>query len=254
LFYVKFKIFTKSPDKKQNVSLDLASTGMNVKLAFIFDDQSKIYIDPTQDMNAADPGAGEVLFRLDDIITTKLLGGKQREYYIVNKNDKGDEVLIYAGKFADQKDRAKIMSEESSTTLSQLNQKITTLKNLQTNLSSVQGVVTSTLSTDINAATSTSSTSNTALEESEAEKISQSQANQGTVTSNAAGINNALQEAANSGKIANLNIPDIPGVTPFIGANINNALTPQVIKPSSPETKITAEDISSSALKKKTRN
>jgi hypothetical protein len=251
--YVKFKIFTKSADRKQNVSLDLASTGMNVKLAFIFDDQSKIYIDPTQDMNAADPGAGEVMFRLDDTVTTKLLGGKQREYYIVNKNDKGDEVLIYAGKFADQKDRAKIMSEESSTALSQLDQKITTLKNLQTNLTSVQGAVTSTVAADVNAATATSSTSNTALAESEAEKISQSQADQSTVTSNAAGIKDAIQQAANSGQIKNLNIPDIPGVTPFVGANINNALTPKVIKPSSPGTKVTPQDVSTSALTKKTR-
>jgi hypothetical protein len=249
--YVKFKIFTKSADKKQNVSLDLASTGMNVKLAFIFDDQSKIYIDPTQDMNAADPGAGEVMFRLDDTVTTKLLGGKQREYYIVNKNDKGDEVLIYAGKFADQRERSKIMLEESSTTLSQLDQKITTLKNLQANLTTVQGAVTSSVSTDTNTATSITSTANTALEKTAAEFISQSQAAQSTVTANAIGITNAIQQAANTGKIEQLNIPDIPGVTPFMGSNINNALTPNVIKPSSPTTNVTIENVSSSALSKK---
>jgi hypothetical protein len=51
--YVKFKIFTKSKDKKQNVTLDLAANGMNVKLSFVFDDKSQIFIDPTQDINAA---------------------------------------------------------------------------------------------------------------------------------------------------------------------------------------------------------
>jgi hypothetical protein len=65
--YVKFKIFTKSADKKQNVSLDLSSNGMNIKLAFIFDDQSKTYLDPVQDPAGADAGAGEVLFRIEDV-------------------------------------------------------------------------------------------------------------------------------------------------------------------------------------------
>lgn len=247
--YVKFKLFTKSADKKQNVSLDLASTGMNVKLAFIFDDQSKIYVDPTQDMSAADPGAGEVLFRLDDTLTTKLLGGKQREYYIVNKNDKGDEVLIYSGKFADQKDRAKIMAQESSTVMSQLDSKLVKLRKLQSQLSGIAGTPATALEEAVNVATASSS--NASLNESQAEEIAKTQAAQTTVSANVVGIKNALTEAANSGKTDKLNLPEVPGITPFMGDNINNAITPKVVKPSSPDTKVSQQSVSSSALKKK---
>ena len=250
--YVKFKIFTKSADKKQNISLDLASTGMNAKLAFILDDQSKIYIDPTQDMNAADPGAGEVLFRLDDTVTTKLLGGKQREYYIVNKNDKGDEVLIYSGKFADQRDRTKIMAQESTTVMSQADNSLTRLRNLQSQLLSTPGstleqVVNSTNST---IPTSSQSVANESLDESQATQIALSQSQQSIASANVSGLTAALIDAANSGKISRLNVPEVPGFTAFMGDNINNAITPKVVSPSNPATELTKQSVSSSALKK----
>ena len=246
--YVKFKIFKKSADKNRDVSLDLSSNGMNIKLAFIFDDQSKIYIDPTQDQTAADPGAGEVLFRLDDTVTTKLLGGKQRDYYIVNKNDKGDEVLIYSGKFADQRDRKTIMAQTSTTMMSQLDTKINTLKNLQANLTGKNIVRTNTTAAQFANANLGESSANGSLISSQAEAIANAQNSQSQISSAAAGVNAAIQQAATTGKTDNINIPEVPGVTPGMGTSIKNSVIPQVIKPASPSTQISAEDESSSAL------
>ena len=254
--YIKFKIFTKSPDKQQNVSLDLAATGMNVKLAFILDDQSKVYLDPTQDMAAADPGAGEVLFRMDDTLSTKLLGGKQREYYIVNKNEQGDEILIYAGKFAAQQERGGMMSTETESLINQLDSRLTSISNLQNSLLALSGALvnagvtgpTATVMPSAGTANGTSSAGNEALLTAQAEEISQAQESQTTVASSAAGVNQAIQQAANTGDTRNLNIPDVPGVTPFIGANINTAVTPNVVKPSDPASQVSAQSVSSSAL------
>jgi hypothetical protein len=242
--YVKFKIFTKSADKKQNVSLNLSSNGMNIKLAFILDDESKIYIDPTQDQAAADPGAGEVLFRIDDSISTKLLGGKQREYYIVNKNDKGDEVLIYSGKFANQSERSKITRNQTSSMLSSLQQQVQSLSNTSNTL-------VSTVSTAA-AATTQGTTSNETLAASQASQISQAQQSLSYVASTSSGLTNALNQAANNDKGGKaLNLVDVPGITQNLSSNINNAITPNVVKPSEPSTEVTPQSVSSSAIKKK---
>ena len=52
------------------------------------------------------------------------------------------------------------------------------------------------------------------------------------------GISNAIKSAAADSSAANptvnLNIPDVPGVTPMLGAPITLALQPKVIKPSDP--------------------
>ena len=251
--YVKFKIFTKSADKKQNVSLDLSSNGMNIKLAFIFDDQSKTYLDPVQDPAAADAGAGEVLFRIEDSLSTKLLGGKGREYFIINKNELGDEVLIYAGKFANQSERASIMATNSSTALNQLNTQINALNNTNAKLNSTISAF-NTLPTFVDPAAGMggNSVGNGPLMEDEAEFIAVTQSSQSTLSTNIGGLQQALQNAATTNNTNNLNIPDVPGFTPFGGANINNALTPNVVKPSSPSTKLSAQSVSSSALGKKT--
>lgn len=269
--FVKFKIFTKSPDKKQNVSLDLSSTGMNVKLAFIFDDQSKTYIDPLQDLNAADPGAGEVLFRLDDSLTTKLLGGKQRDYYIVNKNDKGDEVLIYAGQFADQKDRNSVTSASSIASINQLGLQLSSLQSSvsNANTNSKYGAAAS-----LNAAISKAlqggqvgstqaftdpelmsfitsenvSISNSALMTAEDEKIASAQSSQSVSSSSTMGITQAIISAGSTNNRRNLNVVEMPGYTPFVGSNINNAITPIVVKPSDPDSRLSYQSVSSSAL------
>lgn len=245
--YVKFKIFTKSADKKQNVSLSLTSNGMNIKLAFILDDQSKIYIDPTQDQTAADPGSGEVLFRIDDTISTKLLGGKQREFYIVNKNEKGDEVLIYAGKFADQTDRTKITAQENKSLMSSIQNRINSLSNASNRLVS-QSATTAVASAAV--AITENTTANGALATSQASQISQAQSSISYVNSTSAGIKDAISKAVSKGDSDKLNLTDIPGVTQNMGSNINNAITPNVIKPAEPGSKLVAQQVSSSALKK----
>jgi len=241
--YVKFKIFTKSADKKQDVSLDLASNGMNVKLAFIYDDQTKIYLDPEQDMNAADPGAGEVMFRIDDSISTKLLAqNNNREYYIVNKNEKGDEVLIYSGKYADQKDRTSIMGNTGSAS-STSNASVTTV-------TPVTPASATTIAEEF-ANAPLASSSNAALDSSQASQISEAQNATAYVQSTTQGVTEAMQQAATSNTTANLNIPDIPGVTPLMGGNIVAAITPNIIKPSNPLSVITPQAITTSALDKK---
>lgn len=245
--YVKYKIFTKSADKKQNVSLNLSSNGMNIKLAFILDDQSKIYIDPTQDQTAADPGAGEVLFRIDDTISTKLLGGKQREFYIVNKNEKGDEVLIYSGKFADQKDRIRITAQENKTVLSSIRSRINSLSTASNNL---VNQTSSTAVASAAAAVTANTTANGALATSQASQISQAQSGISYVNVSATGLRDAISKAVNKGTSDKLNLTDIPGVTQNMGSNINNAITPNVVKPSEPGSKLTPQSFSSSALKK----
>jgi hypothetical protein len=93
-------------------------------------------------------------------------------------------------------------------------------------------------------------TANAAINQSQAEQIAQAQAAQATVSSNVAGLTNAITQAATTGNSRDLNVIDVPGVTPFIGANVNNALTPNVVTPSKPSTKINQQSVSSSALEK----
>lgn len=250
--YVKFKIFTKSADKKQNISLDLNATGMDVKLAFIYDDQSKIYINPYLDQTVADPGAGEIMFRVDDSISTRLLAGKTREYYLVNQNSNGDEVLMYGGMFADQKERKKILEEKSNQLLADLEKKIAALQVTQLNLS--QTVTTTTIG--VTGATGQTGTSNgnAAINTSQAEAIANAQNAQTFASSVEQGITSALITAANNGNLTSLNLVELPGVSNNGGANINNAKTPLVVKPSNPNTQISNQSISSSALKKEEDN
>ena len=247
---VKFKIFTKSADKKQNVTLDLSSNGMNVKLAFIMDDQTKYYIDPTQDITAANPGAGEVMFVIDDTLSTKLLGGKQRDYYIINKNNKGDEVLIYSGKFENQTEKSKVNQTNSQTMIKQLEDKVAALNAAQSGLLSAK--VTGGMSTNNatgNNALASSSTANASLNTSKASAIAAAQQTLATGKAASSGVQQAIKDAANAGDTSTLNIIDIPGITQGMGANINSAMSPNVINPSKPADNITAADISASALK-----
>jgi hypothetical protein len=248
--YVKFKIFTKSADKKQNVSLDLNATGMDIKLAFIYDDQSKIYIDPLLDQTAADPGAGEILFRIDDSISTRLLAGKTREYYIVNKNSNGDEVLMYGGGFADQKDRPKILKEKANKTIAELEKSIAELRAAQLTLT--QTVVVPVTGTT--GGTGTASSGNSALITSQSEQIANAQNAQTFASAVNQGTISAITTAAGNGNITSLNLVDVPGLGSNGGANINSAKTPTVVKPGNPKTQISKQNVSTSALQKEDDN
>lgn len=238
--FVKFKIFTKSADKKQNVSLDLSSNGMNITLSFIFDDDSKIYLTPVQDLAGANPGAGEVLFRIDDITSAKLLKGVNRGYYILNKNSQGDEVLIYSGKFESQDKRTAVMATINQTLINDLSTQITKLQTAQDSILSGSikslGITGATGASSVGSATT--SPSNTLMANSQAQASAAIEQANTFVTSSSKGISNAIKSAAADSSVANptvnLNIPDVPGVTPMLGAPITLALQPKVIKPSDP--------------------
>jgi hypothetical protein len=242
--YVKFKVFTKSPDKKQDVTLDLASTGMNIKLSFIFDDDTKIYIDPVQDMNAANPGSGEVLFRIDDAISAKLLAGNNRDYYLINKNEMGDEVLIYSGLFASHEKRVQAEAMTNQEIIDDLNTKISRLQSAlldAQNTASVansaasvasQAAVNALAAAEASAATATSATELLSQKEKELSEALEKASS--FVSSANAGIDAAIKNAAaetskeNPKPVENLNIPEIPGVTQNMGAPISLANAPKV--------------------------
>ena len=128
--FVKFKIFTKSKDKKQNVTMDLASTGMNIKLSFVFDDKSQIFIEPTQDIEAANPGAGEILFKIESQTSIKLLAQSAKNYYLVNKSTDGDDVLIYSGFYEDVnlRNSSTIIENQQEKIIAQYEEKIASLE------------------------------------------------------------------------------------------------------------------------------
>jgi hypothetical protein len=242
--YVKFKVFSKSADKKQNVTFDFASTGMNVKLAFIFDDDSKIYIDLIQDLAAANPGAGELLFKIDDILSTKLLKEVNRDYYIINKNDIGDEVLIYAGKFESQDKKTEIMAKINQTMIDELNMQIAKLKKAQEALSNptITTVGTAIAAGTTETAEAITSPATTPAAQTQQEQIRVIEQASAFVASTTKGIDNAIKQAAfestnESPLTQNLNIPEIPGITPGLGAPISLSVTPSVLEPASPLSK-----------------
>ena len=244
--YVKFKVFTKSADKKQNVTLDFASTGMSAKLSFIFDDDSKIYLDPVSDLVAANPGAGELLFRIDDAISTKLLNGKNRDYYIINQNEKGDEVLIYHGKFESQEMKTEIMAKINQNIINDLNATIAKLKKAQENINKpIVKTVASVIAAEVVVPTVTVATPSPATDlivkkqETQAAVIEQATT---FVTSATQGVDNAIKTAAaettkETPVAVKLNIPDVPGVTPHMGAPIRSRNKPKILNPAHPRRK-----------------
>lgn len=246
--YVKFKIFTKSADKKQDTTLDLASTGMSVKLAFIYSDNTRIYLDPTIDATAADPGVGEVLFRVDDSVAIKLLADSTRDYFIVNKNAQGDDVLIYSGRFASLNERK--TDVESSYNTAQAQPAPATMANAPT-----APTATTTAVPISAAAAQVGSVGNGALGASQSAEIAAAQAAVSAAQSAVSAVDAAIQNAFATNTIQNLNIVDVPGVVSAIaGASISAAITPAVIKPSDPASKVSVQSVSASALTKPVRS
>ena len=206
---------------------------MNINLAFITDDGSKFYIAPYSDISAANPGAGEVLFKINDNISTKLLGGTNREYYLINKTPEGDEVLIYSGTFADQKDRVAILEQKRSLFATSATDMIAQQTTITT--PTTAGV------TGATASSATTSASSDLLLGSQAVQIANTSQTQTDVIRSTSGITEALNRAATSDIPADkqINIPEVPGVTPFMGADVRLAKTPDIIKPSDPNTTLT---------------
>jgi hypothetical protein len=229
--FVKFKLFTKSADKKQNVTFDFSASVSNTKLSFIFDDDSKIYFDAVQDITAANPAAGELLFRIDDATSAKLINGKNRKYYIVNKNNNGDESLIYSGNFDSFDNRAAVMERINSATVINIDAQISKLKKAQEDLTNP---VTKTVAMPT---ASPASQSIAASQEKESAVVDKSTT---FVTNSSKGIDNAIKNAAatdtkQTPSANSLNIPDVPGITPGMGSAISLALQPNVTNPSKPE-------------------
>jgi hypothetical protein len=261
--YVKFKLFTKSKDRKQNVTMDLASTGMNVRLSFIFDDKSQIFIDPTQDIQAANPGAGEILFKIESETAIKLIGGTTRNYYLVNSSLEGDDVLIYTGKFEDTalRDISQISIRNNEDITSLLDGQI---QSLQTLVQSTQALPTtngvSIVTSTSNGATETTTTTTgvgptgttlvslvtsspqqTSLDRSNALLTLESEKSRVFVSEQSQGVISAINEAANKlNGAAFLNIPDVPGVTPSLSTLNWNTIAPVVVNPSSQEIPVTS--------------
>jgi hypothetical protein len=242
--YVKFKIFTKSKDKKQNVTLDLAANGMNVKLSFVFDDKSQIFIDPTQDINAANPGSGEVLFKVDSETSVKLLGGNARSYFIVNRTVEGDDVLMYTGKFenVELRNLSESTIQQNQQIISQLEEQIASLKQTQQALTSSIQSPTTAPAAGVTGVTGTTGTTNAGQEvanQQAAENAASTEEGIVTVTSESAGINEAITQAAGStGGPNRLNIVELPGVTPPLESSNWSSMRPRVENPSGQEVPI----------------
>ena len=258
--YIKFKLFTKSANGQQDITLDLSTTGMNIKLAFITSDNTQNYIDPTVDFTAADPGVGEVLFRVDDAIAIKLLNDSTRSYYIVNKNTNGDDVLIYTGNFAKLSDRKEIVAQLKKEGILPLQTTRTTTTNAIATAATTTAATTAATSAATSAATASvaaaatsaaATSANGALASSQASQISVSQQAVSTVQSSSSAAQNNIQQAVANNTLHTINVVDIPGVTSPLGANISGAITPNVIKPSDPSSAITAQSVTASALNKK---
>ena len=235
--FVKFKIFTKSKDKKQNVTLDLASNGMDAKLSFVFDDKSQIFLDPVQDITVANPGSGEVLFKVDSETAVKLLGGNARSYFLVNKTAEGNDVLLYTGKFesVELRKTSETAVQQNQLIVSQLESKINDLKKIQENLTvsitSPETATGVTGATGATGATGGSPATNVAEEQAAVNAVSTAEGIV-TVTAESAGISEAITEAAGSSKPVKINIPEVPGVTTSLeSANFSN-VRPKVENPS----------------------
>lgn len=271
--FVKFKIFTKSKDKKQDVTMDLASTGMNIKLSFVFDDKSQIFIEPTQDMEAANPGAGEILFKIESQTSIKLLAQSAKNYYLVNKSTEGDDVLIYSGFYEDVnlRNSSTIVENQQEKIIAQYEEKIASLeKQVSTQQSTTvtpngksvvesvdsSGNITTTTSSvstaeDGTTIIKTSSASSNPAEEFTRQEIEKAkiEAQQQTLIlqSQMAALQRAIIEAAQKNvdqdrAISMLNVPEVPGATQAPPTASWNSVPPNVQNPSGEQT-ISLQDI-----------
>ena len=243
--FFKFKIFTKSADKKENVSLDLSLDYDRLSLVFIQDDDTKIYIPSVKD-NGIAPTSGECLFKVDDTLSVKLYNQKNRDYYIILKTPDGDDTLIYTGQFARQQDRKKVQSEIDSTISSEINKKIAALEkakqdldaknqNLQDQtkaLSNQRAMLEAEQSVLTSAGTSSQTSSLDLQKKKQLEQVAL--ANE-FVTKEQQALKEALEKAtANNTAANNFNLVEVPGVSSGLGISLKNAVKPLVQNPAKP--------------------
>jgi hypothetical protein len=228
---IKFKIFTLSADRSQNVSLDMSSFISNVALAFNTTSNIKEYIPAYIDINLANPAMGEVAFRIDSDTAVKILASVQKVYYIINQTD--PETVIYSGKFeaVENKEKGKITASQSL--LISLETQIQVKQNELNSL--VRPLPTSPSNTIVKGGSIKGGTSsgNALLLDSEQAQVEQTKADQEVVTSAQAAQLSAIQQAANESG-PRPNIVEIPGVTQNLGASPQVAVKPMVQNPAMP--------------------
>lgn len=223
---IKFKIFTLSGDKQQNVSLDMSTFIGNVVLSFNASGNNQLDVPSYFDINLADPAIGEVAFRIDTDTATKILASADKNYFIINQTN--PETVIYSGTFDAVENRVKVGELNKRDMLTSLDQQITQkskqvveLDESIANLRS-QVIVPAT-------STSTATAQLTASQQSTTAPAAQAQTN-GTFFQNALAA--ALQAAAASGVLPN--IVELPGATNSGGYSVQANIRPLVQRPARP--------------------
>ena len=246
--FFKFKIFTKSADKQEDISLDLSTSYNRLNIVFIQDDGTKIYTPALKD-NTLAPASGECLFKIDDTLSTLLLTQTNKEYYLVVKTPDGDDSLIYSGNFSSQGDRMKVQAEINNTISDNLSQQIADLESAKAALDSKNADLeaqTKTLADQqatllaeqnilLNTNQNLSSTSaQTASLNSELQKqLDEISTANAFLTKQQQSLQEALNAAA-TGRSNNFNFVEIPGVSTSLGIGLKNATQPIVQNPANP--------------------
>ena len=83
--FYKFKFYKSGADGSP-VVIDLGDTS-KFKLAFLDNTGKKLYIPSLSDRNIANPANGEVAFRIDDSISTKVLRFRDKRFFITDGGD-----------------------------------------------------------------------------------------------------------------------------------------------------------------------
>lgn len=244
---IKFKIFTLSPDNKENVSLDMSSFIGNVSIAFNTVDNNRVYIPVYTDINLANPNMGEVAFRIDSATAVKILASTDKNYFIVNHTN--PETVLYSGKFDSIANKSAGQTAGAKTIMASLDSQIAAQQAKLAELNSqiqtastttmVGGAVT-TPSTSVPTPTATTvdanaSTANVVLQASQAEAAQQTIVEQSILTQAQAAQQTALQQASQeTGFPITLNIVEVPGVSPNLGSNPQATIKPLVKYPAEP--------------------
>ena len=228
---VKFKIYTKSSDKKQNVSFNLSTYINTIALSFNTTDSNKLYVPAYIDINLANPAMGEVSFKIDSTTAVKILASSDKEYYIVNRTN--PETVLYSGKFDSVNNKAAGTAKSVKSVLDSLDSQI---KSKQAELAKMNTEATT--NTQTVGATQTgggsASPSTDVLNAKQSANLKITKANQKQLSQAQAAQQTAIQQAAQTGE--KINIVEVPGVSSNLGANPLNNIKPLVQNPAAPST------------------
>jgi hypothetical protein len=232
---IKFKLFTKSVDKNQNVSLDLSSFINNVAISFDTTDTNRLYIPAYIDINLANPAMGEVAFKIDPDSAVKILASTSKNYFIVNRTN--PETIIYTGKFRDISELNDAKIEDSRTIIRTLETRINQLTVQEATAASPATTSSASLSNSTTESTTfapAASSSNQLLNQFQQEQQAAVEAASAELTLAQAAQADALQRVTTGGPKPQ--IIDIPGVTANLGANPQINIRPLVQNPADPST------------------